>query len=369
VPEVSTPGKQVALNSRTAETVVETYRQQIADAEFQPSRGFVFRSNRKDQPVAVQRQEMLADALLPPEVRRQIKSNNTDKLIVIPDGPLHKLPLEALVIDSGKEPRYLLDELPPIVYAPSLSILSLLTDRKPGAGGPLTLLSVCNPTYPQLKESEKGIVAVDYAVGIRGQLPTLPFTAQESRSIRAGFPDKQVKVLEGDDATEPAVAEAVRGKRILHIAAHGFADTRFGNLFGALALTPPAPGKEKANNDGFLSLHEIYALPLQDCELAVLSACVTNVGPQRAMEAGVTLASGFLVAGARRVVASQWSVDDNSTAVLMGRFFKEVTAAADRGQPISYAEALQQARKHIRGQAKWSSPYYWAPFVLLGPEN
>src|SRR5947209_12528284 len=111
---------------------------------------------------------------------------------------------------------------------------------------------------------------------------------------------------------------------------------------------------------------EIYTLPLQDCELAVLSACTTNVGPQQPLEAGVTLASGFLAAGAHRVVASHWSVDDRSTAELMAAFFEEVTTAVRKGQPVSYARALQQARRQVRNKPEWASPFYWAPFVLLG---
>jgi CHAT domain-containing protein len=97
----------------------------------------------------------------------------------------------------------------------------------------------------------------------------------------------------------------------------------------------------------------------------VLSACVTNVGPQQPLEAGVTLASGFLSAGARRVVASHWSVDDQSTAELMEAFFEGV--AAGKGGPDAHARALQQARQKVRGQAKWAAPFFWAPFVLLGP--
>jgi CHAT domain-containing protein len=99
----------------------------------------------------------------------------------------------------------------------------------------------------------------------------------------------------------------------------------------------------------------------------VLSACVTHVGPQPPLEAGVTLASAFLTAGARRVVASQWSVADESTAVLMETFFQEVTAAARKGEPIPYARALQKARQQVRRQHKhWDAPFFWAPFVLLG---
>ena len=159
---------------------------------------------------------------------------------------------------------------------------------------------------------------------------------------------------------------AVAGRRFLHLAAHGFVDERYGNLFGALALAPPPPGREAPGDDGFLELHEVYQLPLKDCELAVLSACETNAGPQRPLEAGVTLAGGFLAAGARRVVASHWSVEDRSTAELMAAFFEQVTAARGDGR-VSFARALQKARQQVRSRPEWSAPFYWAPFVLLGP--
>ena len=163
---------------------------------------------------------------------------------------------------------------------------------------------------------------------------------------------------------------ALPGRHVVHIAAHGLADNRLGNLFGGLWLAPP-PGlktvEPEAADDGFLGLGEIYRPPLSECELAVLSACVTNYGPQQPLEAGVTLAGGFLAAGARRVVASHWSVDDESTAELMSVFFQEVTAAARAGRALSYARALQQARRQVRDRAGWSAPYYWAPFVLVGP--
>jgi hypothetical protein len=78
----------------------------------------------------------------------------------------------------------------------------------------------------------------------------------------------------------------------------------------------------------------------------------------------VTLASGFLCAGARHVLASHWGVADESTAELISAFF-EATRAPD-GMPVPYALALQRARKDVRARDKWASPMYWAPFVLIG---
>jgi CHAT domain-containing protein len=90
---------------------------------------------------------------------------------------------------------------------------------------------------------------------------------------------------------------------------------------------------------------------------------VTHAGARQPLEAGVTLANSFLAAGARRVVASHWGVADEATAQLMGTFFEELTAAGAGGR-VPYARALQRARESLR--RRWASPYYWAPFVLVG---
>jgi CHAT domain-containing protein len=106
-------------------------------------------------------------------------------------------------------------------------------------------------------------------------------------------------------------------------------------------------------------LFEIYDLDLQ-AELAVLSACVTSRGRMVEGEGSFALSRGFLAAGARRVVASLWSVDDASTAALMGSFFRRL----DPDRP--YSAALRDARRAVRANSKWRGPFYWAPFLLTG---
>jgi CHAT domain-containing protein/tetratricopeptide (TPR) repeat protein len=347
----------VPLTPRVLRALVESYLEQVANPHFQPTRGLRLPSRASARPLPAQRPELLGDVLLPPRVRARIRALAPKEIIIIPDGALHKLPFEALLLQAGSKPVYALDELPPLSYAPSVAILDLLARRAPTGDGPLSLLTVADPAYPQAEVGGHW----------QGGLPRLRFSGRESQQIARLFPAGRVTELRGEQAAKQAVLRALSGKRIVHIAAHGFADDRFGNLFGALALTPPPAGRETAEDDGFLSLHEVCALPLHDCELAVLSACVTNVGPRRPLEAGVTLAGAFLAAGARRVVASHWSVADRSTAALMEVFFEEVTSAHRRGHSLSYAAALRQARLHVRRQPRWSSPFYWAPFVLLGP--
>jgi CHAT domain-containing protein len=233
--------------------------------------------------------------------------------------------------------------------------------------GPLSLLTVCNPAYRQA--SPQRTYPSYLSQRFFAQLPELPFSSVESQRIRSLFSPAGATVREGSAATEAAVKAEIKGKRMVHLAVHGFTDERFGNLFGGLILTPPRSEEEAKQEDGLLTLHEIYHLPLQDCDLAVLSACLTNVGPQQPLEAGVTLASGFLAAGARRVVASHWRVDDEATAAVMESFFSEILQASHQNEPIRYAAALQAARRKVRDRWEWSAPFFWAPFVVVGPSD
>jgi CHAT domain-containing protein len=317
---------------------------------------------------------LLGEILLPADARNRIRALAPEIAIVVPDGALHKLPFEALLLPAKAGPAYVLDELPPLAYAPSVAILDRLTDPKPASPDSLrSLLTVANPAYPTAGTAPPRAERPAPSTGLApttlwDKFPMLKHAGDESKRVSDCFDPTQVKALTGEQATKTALIVGLPGRRVVHIAAHGIADTSFDNHFGALVLTPPPPGKDASDDNGFLSLHEIYQLPLDQCELAILSACVTNVGPQPPLEAGVTLATGFLAAGARRVVASHWGVDDESTSELMAAFVQEVKAARP-GEPGLFARALKQARLRVRSRAVWSAPYFWAPFVLVGPAD
>jgi CHAT domain-containing protein/tetratricopeptide (TPR) repeat protein len=350
------PDGAVPLTDAVAGRLVTQYLRQISDPNFSPTRGInlVSRTPNVSKPSAP---EVLGDAVLPPALREKLRVSTIKRVVLIPDGPLHKLPFEALLLSAGTTPKYALDELPPVCYAPSIAALAVVLNRGHVPNGEASLLTVGDPAYSDASTSTLA----------SGALPRLPFTAIESKRVRQFFPADRVTVLEGELATEANVAAALPGKRYVHIAAHGFADEAFGNAFAAIALAPPQRGREEPGNDGFLTLHEITRLKLSGCELTVLSACVTNVGPQRPMEAGVTLAGAFLGAGSRGVMASCWSVDDAATAELMGAFFGAIRP--ENGKGVSSPEAMKAARLAVRGKPGWESPFYWAPFVYLGPPD
>jgi len=316
--------------------------------------------------------------LIPSAVRESLVSGGVTRLIVVPDGGLALLPFEALVTRPGAEPQYLLDVGPPIQYGPSASVLYNLADPGRSAVRPAeeSLLTVGNPDYPALAAAEtRGgpstvwdeLSPYSRYVRLGGELGPLPGTQAESRLVIEVFQEKGLSGLrlEGPEATENNVRSHAPGRRMVHFACHGLVDELYGNYFGALALTPPKQQSD-ASDDGFLLLDEICQLKLDGCELAVLSACNTNCGPDQRGEGVWSLSRGFILAGCRRVVASNWRVEDESAAALVGDFCRTLANQPDQSS-LDYAAALHEAKRRVRAQTKWQDPIFWAPFELIGP--
>jgi len=327
----------------------------------------------------------LTDLLLPPPAREKIHSLNPAYLTIVPDGPLHHLPFEALPLsDVANQKKFVFDDFPPVAYAPSVMILKALSrPRDPTAGAARIALTLGDPeikrrTKPPANEVVQAVANMPINrrfVDSGADLPVLKYAEAESRNVQATFQkatgQDSVVCLLGADATEGRLRHEIESRRFsfIHLATHGFVDEDVFNLFGAIMLTPPHDGPaDNPADDGQLRLYEIPSLKLAGCELAVLSACQTNIGPARPMETSSTFARAFLSAGVRRVISSQWSVEDESTSMLVKPFFETVVNSLDRpNAPLNYAQALHAARKGIRDNPKWSAPCYWAPFVLVGP--
>ena len=319
----------------------------------------------------------LWQVLIPAAEREMLVQGKVGRLLVIPDGPLARLPFEALVVDAGDDLKYLLDSGPPIQYAASATILVNLAARQRMQPDPSTepVLTVGDPVYGEVDPDSDGGSVLDQVaartqyVRSAGSLSPLPYSGWETAWVADVFGkcDIGVAQLRGAEATERNVRGNVSGRRIVHFACHGLADQRHGNLFGALALTPGS-SSASPEDDGMLTLPEIYSLDMRGSELAVLSACNTNYGPQQRGEGVWALSRGFLVAGSRRVVASNWLVDDEAAASLVSYFCGALADAEQQGRTPDCATSLQAAKQWIRKQPKWQSPYYWASFVLIGPQ-
>jgi len=190
------------------------------------------------------------------------------------------------------------------------------------------------------------------------RLPRLPFTRQEAEGTlaltRAG---QGMKALDFQANLATATSAELSRYRIVHFATHGLLNTEHPALSGLVLSLVDERGRPQ---DGFLNLPDVYNLNLP-AELVVLSACQTGLGKEIRGEGLVGLTRGFMYAGARRVVASLWKVDDVATAVLMERFYKGMLM-----ENLRPAAALRRAQVEMWKQRRWASPYYWAAFTLQG---
>jgi CHAT domain-containing protein len=169
----------------------------------------------------------------------------------------------------------------------------------------------------------------------------------ESRFIATGFKASR-HLIESRDLGD---------YRILHLSTHGILDSEQPQL-SSLIFSRYSPDRKKL--DGYLRMRDIYKLRLQS-DLIVLSACETGLGKEIRGEGLIALTRGFMYAGAPRVIASLWKVDDNATAELMQHFYRRLFE-----QRVSPGVALKEAQKELWRKGSFRAPYYWAGFVLQG---
>lgn len=268
--------------------------------------------------------------------------NGITRLIVVPDGPLHYLPFEALPASAGAG-RFLVEEFE-ISYAASAAFLLDLR-RRPGPAG--------------LKMDFLGLAASEAfriwtpAEGGPLRFPSLPYAATEVRSVGRMFPRSGRTILAGREASERRLKALPLGDyRIIHIAAHGFfQDGRWWR--SAMRLR----GEPDASEDGLLQPADIESLGLNG-DLVVLSGCRTGGLELSKGEGLLGMTASFFTAGARSLLLSLWSVNDRPTA----RFMKSFYRAWQGGRTKSQALRLAKIEALSRGEP----PFVWAAFVLMG---
>src|SRR4029078_12525843 len=154
-------------------------------------------------------------------------------------------------------------------------------------------------------------------------------------------------------ATGPELAQF----RLVHFATHGLINSQHPDLSGIVLSLVDEKGQPQ---NGFLRLYDIYNLKL-NADLVVLSACQTALGKEIKGEGLVGLTRGFMYAGAPRVVASFWRIDDRATAEIMKRFYSAMLTDG-----LRTAAALRAAQISMLQDKRWQSPHYWAAFTIQG---
>jgi CHAT domain-containing protein len=191
-------------------------------------------------------------------------------------------------------------------------------------------------------------------------LPRLPYSRKEAMAIAALAPDPSQRMIILDfDANYQAATNAGLGEyRFVHFATHGVIDSEQPELSGILLSLVDETGRPQEN--GILRLGEIYNLKLP-VDMVVLSGCQTALGKQMRGEGMIGLTRGFMYAGAPRILASLWNVNDLATAELMKVFYEGILV-----KQLRPAEALRLAQIEMWRKPNRRAPYFWAGFVLQG---
>lgn len=191
------------------------------------------------------------------------------------------------------------------------------------------------------------------------KIPRLPFSRREAEAIIAAAPPSdRLEAVDFQASRTTATSAELAQYRIVHFATHGVLDSNTPALSGIILSLVDKQGRPQ---DGFLRLWDIYNLHLP-ADLVVLSACQTALGKEVKGEGLVGLTRGFMYAGAPRVIASLWQVDDVATAELMSQFYQGILK-----ENLSPAAALRAAQVHMWRQKRWhADPYFWGAFQLQG---
>jgi len=285
------------------------------------------------------------------------------RLAIVADGALQYVPFAALR-DDEDQPLIRSHE---IVSLPSASTLQVLRREVAGrARAAQSVLVVGDPVFDRRDPRVKGTEPVKSAgpnPATRSaresgaDLERLWFTRQEVNSIAALAGRDGTKLLDFDATLDRVTAADLSSYRVVHFATHGLLNNKHPELSGLVFSQVDSYGRPR---DGFLPAYEVYNLRL-NADLVVLSACQTALGEDIRGEGLVGLTRAFMYAGAPRIVASLWRVPDSATAALMERFYQAMLT-----RHLTAADALRSAQESIRAERRWSAPYYWAGFTLLG---
>lgn len=308
------------------------------------------------------------------DAANQIKNK---RLIIVADGILQYIPFNALPNPNSKdqkanEPLITQHE---VVMLPSGSIFAALKKTPRLNSPPEKMIAIfADPVFgygddrwmrksSQLEPTQKASLFVASNESSKEVLSEQLFPRISNTQIEAEAISKLIQPNEqfmkvGFAASRQAVLDPSIGQySILHFSTHGILDAERPERSGMLLSVIDQQGDLQRS---LLSTPDTFNLNLS-ADLVVLSGCRTGLGKDIKGEGLVGLTGGLMYAGARRVVVSLWSVDDQATAALMSQFYKGVLQ-----EKLPPAQALRNAQLEIRKNPRWQSPFYWAGFILQG---
>jgi CHAT domain-containing protein/tetratricopeptide (TPR) repeat protein len=330
-------------------------------------------------------------------------------VFVVPDGTLNLVSLAALPVGSA---QYLIDQGPVIHYlsaerdlvtnaSPAPATRGLLAVGGAAFDDPSSFTKGAKRPAAAARVASSGSAAAPSLRAVCGSLQSMQFaplagTGREVHEVARLWTGSPSQILENREATERAFKREAPGRRVLHLATHGFfldglcppaaAGTR---SVGGLSIGPKREAKlglgesplllaglalaganrraiaGPADEDGILTAEEVTALNLEGVEWAVLSACDTGLGEIKAGEGVLGLRRAFQIAGVRTVIMSLWSVDDQAARLWMRTLYeRKLQRNLNTAQAMHEASLSVLRDRRARGQS--THPFYWAGFVATG---
>jgi len=311
------------------------------------------------------------------------------RLMVVADGALNYIPFEVLLKTSDPGDFSSLGYLVKtneVVYAPSASVVAAIKQQRTKSTG-RAMLIIADPVFnsndaraqkrataPANDAEVRGLGIQSALTDVSGTTPVpnaqmegLPLARLNGTRTEADQISKLAKISGGQadvwldlDANEDNLAARDISKyRVIHVATHGLLNAERPQFTGVvLSLVG------NKTHDGFVRTDEVFNLHLGS-PLVMLSACETGLGKEKRGEGVIGLTRAFMYAGAPTVGVSLWSVADKSTADLMTDFYKRLLSA----EGTTSSSALRGAQLAMISGKKYSAPFFWAPFVLVGDWN
>jgi CHAT domain-containing protein len=268
---------------------------------------------------------------------------STSTVLIIGDGPIEATPFAALPSSFS-------------VHGTTTPLRSVTFVNEPSA----TILSVLEAKSRSPRAMRLAIFTAEQSeqasIETPGKEPSaLPFTGEESAKLREIFGNGATRSFSGPSIT-PGTLQHLDWSEfsIGHFAMHAVLNKKYAELTG-LVLGE----KRKAESADLLWYGDVSHLHT-NLDLVVLSACNTSLGERLPGEGLRGLTQAFFASGSQRVLGTLWEVDDQATSQWMEHFYGELK------KNRSPVKALHNAQEKMAADAQWSSPYYWAGFVLAG---
>jgi CHAT domain-containing protein len=279
-------------------------------------------------------------------------------LIIVPHKYLHLFPIHTLWVNDHQR---LIDRFA-VSYFPSLQIWKICQNRQRSRS---SLIGIENPTQ------DKDLI----------------FAKAEIASISQRIQFIQSQVLKGQEASKSDILRSATHHHCFHFSGH--AEYNFENPLDSYLML-------SENKEENLTLNTIFAdMHMPQADLVTLSACCTGVVDAfEPTEEHLGLATGFLLAGAKAVIGSQWKVNSISTAFLLDEFYRQLDETENKAVALQKAQNWLRTRTadQLKEQAKtwdlsklegnekirlkaairslkgipFKNPYYWAAFILTG---